>query len=192
MIIDIQELAPAEIGTLAYDPNDPHRAKVVVIINKAEVGSTAQSIRVFVDGSPLVDAFGNESWPVSTGREKRETAKNGDVYRTITPIGYFRPTLLKKLHVSKKWKADMPYSVFFIGGIAIHATNYLEALGKRASGGCVRMHPDNAKKLFELIKSTANADVTQIDRNGRDVVRKDGTPAKIKAYDTLIIVENQI
>ena len=45
----------------------------------------------------------------------------------------------------------MPHSVFFHGGYAIHGTEDIKHLGQIASHGCVRLHPKNAKKLFDLV-----------------------------------------
>jgi len=47
----------------------------------------------------------------------------------------------------------MPWSVFFYKGYAIHGTTEIKRLGRPASHGCVRLHPDNAKVFFELVKS---------------------------------------
>lgn len=46
----------------------------------------------------------------------------------------------------------MPYSVFFHGGYAIHGTTEIKNLGRPASHGCVRPHPENAATLFELVR----------------------------------------
>ena len=46
----------------------------------------------------------------------------------------------------------MPWAVFFNGGYAIHGTTEIRALGRPASHGCVRLHPDNAKAFFSLVK----------------------------------------
>jgi lipoprotein-anchoring transpeptidase ErfK/SrfK len=46
----------------------------------------------------------------------------------------------------------MPHSIFFYHGYAIHGTNYISRLGRRASHGCVRLHPRNAAILFELVQ----------------------------------------
>ena len=192
MIESAADLTPSEVGVLLVNPNDPHRAKVVAVINKSNQGSTAQVMKVYVDGIALLDSFGTEDWKISSGREKREKAKNGDVYNTTTPVGYFRPQRLELLHESKKWKAEMPHAVFFYGGIATHATTHIHDLGKRASGGCVRLHPKNAKKFYDLIHAMGIAEVTLVSRNGSDVLKKDGTPVKVQAYDVLIIVENRI
>jgi lipoprotein-anchoring transpeptidase ErfK/SrfK len=57
--------------------------------------------------------------------------------------------------------SPMPHSIFFMGGYAIHGTNYIKRLGTPASHGCVRLHPDNAATLFSLVKANGMAD-TQI------------------------------
>jgi lipoprotein-anchoring transpeptidase ErfK/SrfK len=45
----------------------------------------------------------------------------------------------------------MPHSIFFYGGYAIHGTTDIAHLGQVASHGCVRLHPDNATLLFDLV-----------------------------------------
>lgn len=45
----------------------------------------------------------------------------------------------------------MPHSVFFHGGYAVHATPHVKALGRPASHGCVRLHPDAASDFFQLV-----------------------------------------
>ena len=46
----------------------------------------------------------------------------------------------------------MPYSIFFDGGYAIHGSYEIKHLGRPASHGCVRLHPENAALLFALVK----------------------------------------
>jgi len=46
----------------------------------------------------------------------------------------------------------MPYSIFFDGGYAIHGSYEISHLGRPASHGCIRLHPDNAAVLFALVK----------------------------------------
>jgi lipoprotein-anchoring transpeptidase ErfK/SrfK len=56
------------------------------------------------------------------------------------------------MHYSSKYEnAPMPHSVFFRGGYAIHGTPYIKRLGRRASHGCVRLHPANAARLYKLV-----------------------------------------
>lgn len=102
----------------------------------ARISLKAQRMEVTVDG------WQRYSWPVSTARRG---------YRT--PIGTFRPTRLHKRYFSRKYNnAPMPHSVFFYHGYAIHGTTEIRTLGRPASHGCVRLHPDHARKLFSLVK----------------------------------------
>jgi hypothetical protein len=168
-----------------YD--DIYRAKIVAIINKSTIGSTTQLMRVYVDGELKFE------WKVSTGREKVEKAKSGRVYKTTTPVGYYRPTKLVKNYHSNTWKAEMPNSVFFNGGIAVHASTHIEQLGQRASGGCIRLSPNHAATFFKLVSSMQLEEVNIINRiSGKNSLNSKGEPMKIINRDVLIIVENKI
>lgn len=80
-------------------------------------------------------------WPVSTARPG---------YRT--PVGTFKPTRLERIWYSTKYdNAPMPHSIFFLGGYAIHGTDDLRNLGRPVSHGCIRLHPANARTLFNLV-----------------------------------------
>ncbi|MDO9439670.1 MAG: L,D-transpeptidase, partial [Beijerinckiaceae bacterium] len=48
--------------------------------------------------------------------------------------------------------SPMPYSIFFHHGYAIHGSNEVSRLGRPASHGCIRLSPQNAAVLFELVK----------------------------------------
>jgi lipoprotein-anchoring transpeptidase ErfK/SrfK len=70
-----------------------------------------------------------------------------------TPTGSWRPIRMHKMWYSSKYEnSPMPWSIFFYGGYAIHGTGDIKNLGRVASHGCVRLHPDNAKKLYDLVK----------------------------------------
>jgi lipoprotein-anchoring transpeptidase ErfK/SrfK len=70
----------------------------------------------------------------------------------VTPTGKYKPYHTAKMHYSKQfYNSPMPYSVFFKDGFAIHGTEYVRSLGYKASHGCVRLHPENAKKLYDLV-----------------------------------------
>jgi hypothetical protein len=82
------------------------------------------------------------AWPVSTAR---------DGY--ATPRGRYHPTLMKRIHYSRKYHmSPMPHSIFFNGGYAIHGTYETRFLGRPASHGCIRLAPHHAARLFELVK----------------------------------------
>ena len=106
------------------------QADIVVRVDKS-----AQRMSVTVDGVPKY------SFAVSTG-----TAGG-------PPSGTFRPQRLERDWRSRTFNmAPMPYSIFFHGGFAIHGTPHVSRLGQRASHGCVRLHPNNAATLFNLVK----------------------------------------
>ena len=44
----------------------------------------------------------------------------------------------------------MPHAVFYNGGYAVHATFETKRLGRPASHGCIRLHPENAATFFSL------------------------------------------
>jgi len=88
-------------------------------------------------------------WDVSTGREGYST-----------PRGIYQPYLLKPMHYSSKYEnAPMPNSIFFHGGYAIHATEAINNLGRPASHGCVRLHPQNARWLYHIVKEYGKENV---------------------------------
>ncbi|MCX5493170.1 L,D-transpeptidase [Kaistia dalseonensis] len=106
------------------------RAEVV-----ARISLSAQEMVVYIDGMPRYD------WPVSTARPG---------YRT--PKGSWRPTRMHRMWYSKKYdNAPMPNAIFFLGGYAVHGTPHIRSLGRPASHGCVRLHPDNARMLFQIV-----------------------------------------
>ncbi|WP_244597696.1 L,D-transpeptidase [Roseitalea porphyridii] len=86
-------------------------------------------------------------WAVSTARSG---------YRT--PVGTYRPIRLERMWYSRKYDmAPMPHSIFFHGGYAIHGTTEIGALGRPASHGCVRLHPDHARTLFDMVVAHGSA-----------------------------------
>jgi len=101
----------------------------------ASIDLSDQIMSVFVEGELRY------SWPVSTG-----------IKGFATPTGEWHAQWLSPDHHSSKYGwAPMPWSVFFYGGYAIHGTTEIDDLGERASHGCVRLHPDNAKIFFDLV-----------------------------------------
>jgi len=80
-------------------------------------------------------------------RWKVSTARKG----YVTPKGSWSAKWLSRNHRSRKYdNAPMPFAVFFNGGYAVHATFDLKRLGRPASHGCVRLHPDNAAQFFSM------------------------------------------
>jgi lipoprotein-anchoring transpeptidase ErfK/SrfK len=102
----------------------------------ARVSISAQEINIYRDGEHLY------TWPVSTAKAPK-----------ITPTGTFTPEFLSRDHKSSLYNnAPMPYAIFYRGNYAIHGTNQVKRLGSPASKGCVRLHPDNARVLFQMVR----------------------------------------
>jgi lipoprotein-anchoring transpeptidase ErfK/SrfK len=111
-------------------------------------GNAEASVKVVIDLSDQTmtvksgNSFTAKKWKVSTARKG---------YRT--PTGNHTPYLMNERHFSSLYNnAPMPYSIFFKGNYAIHGTDALKSLGNPASHGCVRLHPDNARLLFEMVE----------------------------------------
>jgi lipoprotein-anchoring transpeptidase ErfK/SrfK len=116
----------------------PADAAVTIVINKS-----TQRMAVMVDGAERY------VWKISTG------LGGGP------PNGSYRPERMETSWFSRKYgMSPMPHSIFFHEGYAIHGTIYVSGLGQRASHGCVRLHPDNATTLFDLVKSQGVANTT--------------------------------
>ena len=81
------------------------------------------------------------TWSVSSG-----------AYGYATPTGTFKPVWMAKMWHSRQYDmTPMPHSIFFHGGVAIHATYSVSLLGRPASRGCVRLAPKNAATLFGIV-----------------------------------------
>lgn len=81
------------------------------------------------------------SWAISSGTAQFPT-----------PRGTFRPQWTAKMWYSRKYDmAPMPHAVFIHGGVAVHATQHISALGSPASHGCIRLAPANARTFYNLV-----------------------------------------
>ncbi|HUJ45935.1 MAG TPA: L,D-transpeptidase family protein [Rhizomicrobium sp.] len=137
--------------------------QLFLYVSKASAGPWAQHMYVF-EKQPSGDLKLLYNWAVSTGREKVELDPAGDKQPSFTPQGYYELDSKRMYvhHVSGQWQSPMPYAMFFNWetggyqtGLAIHAATGgdISLLGQRASAGCVRLAPENARVLFSLIKS---------------------------------------
>lgn len=103
----------------------------------ARVSLSSQQMHVYQDGQLLYE------WPVSTARAGK-----------VTPTGEWTAQLLSRNHRSSRYNnAPMPFAIFYSGHYAIHGTDQVSRLGRPASAGCVRLHPDNARVLFEMVRA---------------------------------------
>jgi hypothetical protein len=120
-------------------------AKVEIIISKP-----SQKMTVYVNG--VQEYF----WPISTGAPGYDT-----------PSGNFKPFRLEKDHKSTEWDdAPMPNSIFFTArGHAIHGS-FSRRIGVRASHGCVRLSPQNAITLFNLVSANGLGNTRVVVKGG--------------------------
>jgi lipoprotein-anchoring transpeptidase ErfK/SrfK len=111
-----------------------------------DVDKATQTARLYLDGRYV------NQWLVSSGTNGHgtpnvDTHPNGRIYQRYSskkfPGGDFAGL------------GNMPYAVFIRGGFALHGTptGNWSKLGRRASHGCIRMHPDNAAYFNQLVRS---------------------------------------
>jgi lipoprotein-anchoring transpeptidase ErfK/SrfK len=113
----------------------PAAADVLITVDKS-----TQQITVAVDGDQRY------AWAVSTGLHGGP------------PTGTFHPQRMERMWYSHAFNmAPMPHSIFFRGPFAIHGTTVISRLGHPASHGCVRLDPDNATTLFDLVQQEGPA-----------------------------------
>jgi lipoprotein-anchoring transpeptidase ErfK/SrfK len=156
---DIKKIAATEVKALRYNleqlktklssqttdttaPAPTHQAAAIW----ADVSKKDQRLYLYVEGQ-CVDTF-----KISSG-DKNHKTPNID----RRPCG---PQFQK--YTSKKYPGgnynglgNMPYVLFVQGGYGLHGTTVgnIKRLGTPASHGCIRLHPDNAKIIFELAKA---------------------------------------
>ena len=106
-------------------------------IVKAKIDLSKQRMNVEVNGEVV------HTWKISSGRRGYST-----------PTGAYYPYRMHKMWYSRKYdNAPMPHAVFFRGGYAVHGTKSISRLGRPASHGCIRLHPENAKKFYDLVRA---------------------------------------
>jgi lipoprotein-anchoring transpeptidase ErfK/SrfK len=128
--MEVASLTPAYVR----DDADQNPGPLVV----ARVDLSDQRMYVYVD-EVLTHIF-----KVSTGRKGYGT-----------PRGRYTALWLSPKHRSRKYDwAPMPWAVFFNGGYAVHGTTDIKRLGRPASHGCVRLHPNDAKAFFQLVRES--------------------------------------
>jgi hypothetical protein len=134
--------APLLAAALTLPLASPARANILISIDKS-----TQHMSVVVDGAPRY------IWPVSTGRAGYDT-----------PNGSFKPNRMDADHLSQEWdNAPMPSTIFFdLHGHAIHGFSDVKHLGLPVSHGCVRLSPDHAATLFDLVKAEGMANTSVI------------------------------
>jgi hypothetical protein len=160
------DLDPVEARLRAKVPEELFRYfELYLYVSKATKGKGEWAQRLFAlerqsdSNLKLVLQF-----PVSTGLEAPLKAPNGRMLGTDTPPGIFKLDRGRfyEDYRSRQWDAPMPFAMFFewirggrVSGLAIHGTDEegVKVLGERASHGCIRLDPKDARTLFQLIQS---------------------------------------
>jgi lipoprotein-anchoring transpeptidase ErfK/SrfK len=114
--------------------------KVFALVRKSE-----QKLYLYVDQQLIT------TWLVSTGDADHETPllslhPNGRIYDKYSSSKYPGGDY--------NGLGNMPYAVFLYNGFAIHGTpkGNWKNLGKKASHGCIRSHPDHAMMFNRLVR----------------------------------------
>jgi L,D-transpeptidase catalytic domain len=150
----IKDAGQPEVVIKDTDPPEPvikdtRPPELVIKIDKS-----SQRMSVLVDGQQ------RHAWAISSGLEGGP------------PTGTYKPYRVHRHWFSRKYQwSPMPHSIFFHEGYAIHGTTYVRRLGRPASHGCIRLHPDNAAALFALVKEHGR-DNTRIEVEGAIVMAK--------------------
>jgi hypothetical protein len=130
-VLAVAFVLAAMLGTMAAA-----QAGIVVVVNKS-----TQRLAVSVDGVPRYE------WPVSTARQGYNT-----------PNGTYGVERMEVSWFSRRYDwSPMPHSIFFDGGYAIHGSYEIGRLGTPASHGCIRLHPNNATTLYNLVQANRGA-----------------------------------
>jgi lipoprotein-anchoring transpeptidase ErfK/SrfK len=139
-VVTAQPAAPDASGTATPEPAaaaTAEKPKPLPPTLIARINLTTQTMVVQAGNKTL------HTWKVSSGAPGY-----------ATPPGTFKPGWMAKMWNSRQYDdAPMPHSVFFNGGIAVHATTSVHNLGRAASHGCVRLAPGNAAQFFKMVSS---------------------------------------
>ncbi len=148
-------------AALALSCAAPAYANIQIVIDKS-----TQRMAIAVDGQQRY------IWAVSTGRPGYDT-----------PNGSFKPNRMDADHQSQEWdNAPMPNTIFFdLHGHAIHGFFDVKHLGLPVSHGCVRLSPEHAQTLFDMVKTEGmgNTSVTvtgQTPRGGAPAMARQQPP----------------
>ena len=136
-----------------------------IYVSKAAGGPWGQRLFLFHKNADGTLAY-EQSFSVSTGREKSEQ------YFTATPTGLFELDVHRFFPMARsaKWDdAKMPWAMFLnyayrtkMAGVALHAaigSHELAMMGRRASGGCVRLPLAKANLLYHRFLSDERGQV---------------------------------
>ena len=125
----------------------PIKACTAVLAALISVGPASAYTNVHIDlftqTMYVTSSRGNFSWPVSTARAGYVTPGGMKAQEPATHALFAKISSM----------SPMPHSIFFAGGYAIHGTYKTGSLGSPASHGCVRLSPNHAAQLYDMVRS---------------------------------------
>lgn len=132
---------PAENLSLAYQPSSPDEKWI-------EVNVTTQQVIAWEGTEQVFSFIGSTGLP-----------------NTPTVLGEF--TIYWKLESTlmvgdNYYLPEVPYTMYFYRGYALHGTYWHHNFGQPMSHGCVNLETGNAKKLFEWADPVVPAGQTQV------------------------------
>ncbi|HRO67932.1 MAG TPA: L,D-transpeptidase [Pseudobdellovibrionaceae bacterium] len=117
----------------------------------AKVVKSEQKMYLYVNGS-LKGVHATSTGTRGHTTPNFDTHPNGRIYDYYTSTRYPGGNYIDD---SGRKLGNMPYAVFIRGGFAIHGTGRgnWSKLGRTASHGCIRIHPDNARVFNSLVRT---------------------------------------
>lgn len=180
----------------------------VIVINKAASGPTAQTLRLYTNRQLMLKT------KVSTGREDVEFISPvrglfNKLFKGTTESHWRHTTrgfyTVKRVegasYRSGESKFKMPYAMFFNDsrGLAVHQVPPdlssgewagEQALGSRASSGCVRVHKNYIQQIHTAVVDADKGQIPVLDtRTGQPKLDEYGRVRYDRGYRTIVIVE---
>lgn len=154
---ELQEDYELETGKSPFLEDDPLEALLPSCYRNscniwADVDKRAQRLYLYINGALTY------TWKTSTGKAGYTTPDMDQ--HPYGPI-YDRYTSTKYPGGDYNGLGNMPYAVFIRGGYAIHGTTRgnWPLLGRPASHGCIRVHPDNGQIFNQLVRKNGKSKV---------------------------------
>ena len=160
---DVGQPEPPASSTMALPPADATAFQGPEWATAVEDGSA--DLTLPVDTLQLVrqPAYPGEKWIEVNVTTQQVIAWEGTtpVFSFITSTGLPNtPTVLGEFNIYWKlektpmsgpgyYLPDVPYTMYFYGGYALHGTYWHDNFGQPMSHGCVNLETENAKKLFD-------------------------------------------
>lgn len=174
--LPVESISP-EVETETEPAVDPAEQAAPESIAPVE-NAVSESPPLVVDNLPLAHqpAYPGEKWIEINVTTQQVTAWEGDtpVFTFIASTGLPNtPTVLGEYNIYWKLEStlmsgpgyylpDVPYTMYFYGGYALHGTYWHENFGQPMSHGCVNLKTDEAQRLFEWADPVLPPGQTQV------------------------------